>query len=37
MELSCVPNELGRGGDTFAAKENAYQAALTMREAKTGR
>jgi len=25
------------GEDTFAAKENAYQAALMMREAKTGR
>ena len=35
---SCPACQMGlEGEDTFAAKESAYQAALTIREAKTGR
>ena len=35
---SCPACQMGwEGEDTLAAKENAYQAALTRREAKSGR
>jgi hypothetical protein len=35
---SCPTCQMGwEGEDTLAAKENAYQAALRMREAETGR
>jgi hypothetical protein len=35
---SCPACQMGwEGEDTLAAKEKAYRAALTMREAKTGR